>query len=173
MARERRRSREAVVEDLDLAGRVLSTAAVMFHTALAEKQGLSASDGKALDLLDRFGPLTAGDLAARSGLAPASVTGLVDRLEHKGFVRRVPDPSDGRRVVVEIDRARVYAMAPVFDDFVGALHAMYEGYTVEQLETVLRFLGDAARVQREATTRLGQTVQAAPRPARSKRRRPS
>jgi MarR family len=52
-------------------------AAVMFHAALSARLGLSATEEKALDLLDRFGPLTARQLAERSGLAPASVTGLV------------------------------------------------------------------------------------------------
>jgi DNA-binding MarR family transcriptional regulator len=49
----------------------------MFHATLSARLGLSATEEKALDLLDRFGPLTARQLAERSGLAPASVTGLV------------------------------------------------------------------------------------------------
>ena len=48
---------------LQLAGRESSTAAVMFHATLAATQGLSATDTKAIDVLDRQGPLTAGELA--------------------------------------------------------------------------------------------------------------
>ena len=124
----------------------------MFHTTVAVKQGLSATEEKALDLLDRSGPLTAGELARRSGLAPASVTGLVDRLERKGFVRRVPNPDDRRSVLVEVEAERVFAsMAPLFADWVRSLEELYAGYTDEQLETILHFLIEAAHRQRQAT----------------------
>jgi DNA-binding MarR family transcriptional regulator len=137
-----------------MAGRKLSTAAVMFHTALAHRQGLTATDAKALDLIGRFGPLTAGDLGARAGLAPASITGLVDRLEKRGLVRRVKDPTDGRRVLVELDHARLAAFAPLFDDLVREMNELSAEFSVEQLETILRFLEEAARRQQAATARL-------------------
>jgi hypothetical protein len=94
--------RARLLAELETAGRALSTAAVMFHTALSAELGLSASEEKALDLLDRLGPLTAKQLAQHSGLAPASVTGLVDRLERKGFASREPDPTDGRRALIAL-----------------------------------------------------------------------
>jgi DNA-binding MarR family transcriptional regulator len=147
--------RAELIEKLNMAGREISAAAVMFHTVVAAGQGLSASEEKALDLLDRLGPLTPGELTRHSGLAPASVTGLIDRLERKGFARRIAHPSDGRRVLVEIDAERVYAsMAPFFGDWVRSLDELYAGYTDEQLTTILSFLTEAARRQREATARL-------------------
>ena len=147
--------RAELLEQLALAGRASSVATVMFHTAVAARQGLSATEEKALDLLERSGPLTAGELARRAGLAPASVTGLVDRLERKGFARRVPNPGDGRSVLVEVDSERVYAtVAPLFADWVGSLYELYAGYTDEQLEVILHFLTEAARRQQEATARL-------------------
>src|SRR4029453_18469712 len=88
--------RAELLEQLALAGRASSAATVMFHTTVAARQGLSASEEKALDLLERSGPLTAGDLARQSGLAPASVTALINRLEAKGFARRVQNPTDRR-----------------------------------------------------------------------------
>jgi DNA-binding MarR family transcriptional regulator len=127
----------------------------MFHTAVAARQGLSATEEKALDLLERSGPLTAGELARQSGLAPASVTALINRLEAKGFARRVQNPSDRRSVLVEVDAERLYAtVAPLFADWVGSLLELYTGYTDEQLEVILHFLNEAARRQREATARL-------------------
>ena len=147
--------RAELLERLALAGRASSVATVMFHTAVAARQGLSATEEKALDLLERFGPLTAGELAKRSGLAPASVTGLVDRLEAKGFARRTVNPEDRRSVLVEVDTERVYAaVAPLFADWVGSLYELYAGYTDEQLEVILHFLTEAARRQQEATARL-------------------
>ena len=147
--------RAELLEELALAGRAMSAATVMFHTTVAARQGLSATEEKALDLLERFGPLTAGELSKRSGLAPASVTGLIDRLERKGFARRIAHPSDRRSILVEVDADRVYAgMAPLFADWAGSLEELYAGYSDEQLELILHFLTEVARRQREATARL-------------------
>jgi DNA-binding MarR family transcriptional regulator len=147
--------RAELLEQLAMAGRASSVATVMFHTAVAAKQGLSASEEKALDLLERSGPLTAGELARQSGLAPASVTGLINRLEQKGFARRIQNPSDRRSILVEVDVERMYArVAPLFANWVRSLEELYAGYSDEQLEVILHFLTEAARRQREATTRL-------------------
>ena len=147
--------RAELLERLALAGRASSAATVMFHTAVAARQGLSATEEKALDLLERSGPLTAGELARQTGLAPASVTGLVTRLERKGFARRVPNPDDRRSVLVEVDAERLYArVAPLFGDWIRSLQELYAGYTDEQLEVILHFLTEAARRQQEATARL-------------------
>jgi DNA-binding MarR family transcriptional regulator len=147
--------RAELLARLEMAGRAQSAATVMFHTAVAARQGLSATEEKALDLLERLGPLTAGELARHSGLAPASVTGLVNRLERKGFARRIPNPDDRRSVLVEIDRDRVFAsMAPLFADWVRSLQEMWAGYTDQQLELILDFLTEAARRQQQATSRL-------------------
>jgi DNA-binding MarR family transcriptional regulator len=147
--------RAELLEQLAMAGRASSVATVMFHTAVAARQGLSASEEKALDLLERSGPLTAGELARQTGLAPASVTGLINRLEQKGFARRIQNPSDRRSILVEVDVERMYArVAPLFADWVRSLEELYAGYSDEQLEIILHFLTEAARRQQEATARL-------------------
>jgi DNA-binding MarR family transcriptional regulator len=147
--------RAELLEQLAMAGRASSVATVMFHTAVAARQGLSASEEKALDLLERSAPLTAGELARQTGLAPASVTGLINRLEQKGFARRIQNPSDRRSILVEVDVERMYArVAPLFADWVRSLEELYAGYSDEQLEVILHFLTEAARRQQEATARL-------------------
>lgn len=79
-------------------GRSLATKTVLFHSALAAKLGLSATDLKCLDLLRNAGePLTATALAELTGLTGGAITGAVDRLEAQGFVERVRDPQDRRR----------------------------------------------------------------------------
>src|SRR5260370_37393454 len=60
----------------------------MLHTAIAERSGLTATDTKTIDTLIRLGRVTAGEVAGYTGLATASVTSLIDRLERKGLVRR-------------------------------------------------------------------------------------
>jgi DNA-binding MarR family transcriptional regulator len=147
--------RAELLRELEAAGRAQSAATVMYHGAVAARRGLSATEEKALDLLDRFGPLTAGELAKRSGLAPASVTGLVNRLERKGYARRIANPSDRRSILVEVDAGRLYAaMVPLMADWFGSLEELYAGYSDEQLELILHFLTEVSRRQREATARL-------------------
>jgi DNA-binding MarR family transcriptional regulator len=146
--------RAEVIEKLEVAGRALSTAAVLFHTAVAAKVGLSATEEKTLDLLDRFGPLTAGELAHRMSFAPASVTGLVNRLERKRFARRVADPNDRRRVRIERVPESITRFVPLFTDLVVSLRQLYDRYTTAQLELILDFLMQATRRQQDATAKL-------------------
>ncbi len=76
-------------------------AAGLLHRAVAARVGVSVEDLTTLTLIARRGPLTAGEVGAATGLASASVTGLLDRLEARGFVRRTRDAADGRRVRAE------------------------------------------------------------------------
>lgn len=146
--------RNELYQEIDWAGRVQSTAAVMYHAALAALQGLSATDEKALDLIDRFGPLTARELSARSGLAPASVTSLIDRLEARELVRRQPNPADGRSILIALDSQGVAKLAPHFDDLVARLHELYDSYGEDELQVIADFLRRVAEVQQAATEQL-------------------
>src|SRR6201994_3635851 len=89
----------ATPEDI-LAGRELSTAIVLFHEAVASQLGISAAEWKCFGLLDLHGPCTAGRLADLSGFTTGAITGIVDRLERAGHVRRQPNPQDRRSVII-------------------------------------------------------------------------
>ena len=160
--------RADLLKALHEAGRDSSTATIMFHTTMASLRGLAPTETKAIDVLDRHGPMTAGELAAKTSLAPPSVTGLINRLERKGFVRRVADPSDRRRVRVELAGHAIAAFAPLFQDFVDRLDALYATYTDDELQTGPRLhAGESPASQRDATARLARAEVRAP--ARSKR----
>jgi hypothetical protein len=147
--------RAELIERMNIAGREISSAAVMFHTAVASRRGLSATEEKALDVLLREGPMTHADLRAHTGLAAASVTDLIDRLERKGYAERGAHPADRRRVLVSAIADRVYAdMAPLFADWVTSLGELYATYTNEQLRIISDFMTKAAARQRVATERL-------------------
>jgi DNA-binding MarR family transcriptional regulator len=146
--------RKTLLDELTLAGRDNSNAAVMYHTAMGERMGLGASEEKTLDLLQRLGPLTAGELSRHTGLAPASVSGLIDRLESKWLVRRVRHEKDRRRVIVEINHERMTGFGELFEPLVSGLAELYAGYSDQELETILDFLRRATAVQRAATAKL-------------------
>lgn len=67
--------------------------------------GLSLSRTKLLSELHRSGPLNQGALATVFGLAPRTVTELVDLLERDGLVERRTDPSDRRARQVHLTEA--------------------------------------------------------------------
>ncbi|WP_225831334.1 MarR family winged helix-turn-helix transcriptional regulator [Streptomyces sp. NK08204] len=156
--RERERTDEAAraetLRQLMDVGRAHSAVTVMFHSAVAAKQGLNATEEKTLDFLQREGPLTAKDLAALTGLAPASVTGLLDRLESKGFVRRVKHPTDKRRVLVELDEEKLDELAEFFEDWARDIVEACEEFSTDELKTVVRFLSVMSERQRKAAARL-------------------
>jgi DNA-binding MarR family transcriptional regulator len=98
-------AQDAVPEDQAagrLLGREFTTAVVMFHEAVGRLLGLSAVERKCLDVLRRLGPVTAGTIGEHTGLTTGAVTGLMDRLEKAGHVRRARDPHDRRKVVVQL-----------------------------------------------------------------------
>ncbi|MEV4391004.1 MarR family transcriptional regulator [Nonomuraea sp. NPDC049607] len=143
-----------MLDELVEAGRESSNAAVMYHSAMGERLGLGMTEEKTLDLLQRQGPLTAGELSQHTGLAPASVSGLIDRLEAKWLVRRVRDTKDRRRVIVEINWERLAGFGELFEPFVAAMSGLYDRYTDEELALIVDFLRRSTALQREATTEL-------------------
>jgi DNA-binding MarR family transcriptional regulator len=145
--------------DIKLArvGREHSDATVLFHATIAERLGLHPTDYKTLGILERLGP-SAGDIARHSGLATASVTNLIDRLESKGFVRRVRDERDRRRVLVEPVRDRITAGRPLFSSTIKSLARLFEHYSDRDLAVIADFLRSNAERLRGETRKLSGDV---------------
>jgi DNA-binding MarR family transcriptional regulator len=128
---------------------------VFFHTAVAEKLGIGATEEKTLLMLSA-GPLTAGEIAQQTGLTTASVTSLIDRLESKGFVNRVRDANDRRRVIVEPNAEKLAELARVFGSMQGMFDDLGTFYTDDQLATIIDFLKRMSASAKEAIKQLGQ-----------------
>src|SRR5438309_12003051 len=116
---------------------------------MAEQVGLGATEEKTLSLLGKRGPLTAGEIAAHTGLTTPSVTSLIDRLENKGMVRRVRDPHDRRRVIVEPNQQRLAELDQVFHSLQEAFRELLEIYSDEQLATIADYLTRAVQRSQE------------------------
>jgi DNA-binding MarR family transcriptional regulator len=138
-------NREDLIEAVMNASRESSTTAVFFHTSLAERVGLGATEMKTLFLLSRLGPLTAGEIAHRTGLTTPSVTSLIDRLESKGFVRRVRDTHDRRHVIVERNEERLAELTRLFNSLQENFMDFLETYSEDQLATIADFLTRAGQ----------------------------
>jgi DNA-binding MarR family transcriptional regulator len=138
-------------------GRDLSEQMVHYHQAIAERLGLNMSDHKALDMVCTEGSLTAGQLAERTNLTSGAVTGLVDRLEQAGFVRRERDPYDRRRVIIQ-PNSEVQSLAAISNSFARALTEVCSRYTEEELATILNFTTALVTVLEAETAELESTL---------------
>src|SRR5579862_4021741 len=147
--------RAELLKALQTAARESTTATVLFHFAIGERFGFSGSDARALDILDRLGPLSAGEIAEKTGLATASVTSLIDRLEEKGRVRRVRDPKDRRRVIVQLGK-HSEDLGEFYMAFGERMQALFQRYTDEEIDFIVGFLRVQAEKIREETQRLTQ-----------------
>jgi DNA-binding MarR family transcriptional regulator len=148
------RRRATLLDTLARVGREHSDATVLFHSTIAGLMGLHPTDYKVLGILERVQSMTAGEIARASGLATASVTDLIDRLERKGFVRRVRDRHDRRRVLVEPSADRATAAAAIFASTRRSLAQLYAGYTDRELATIADFLERNAGRLREETEKI-------------------
>jgi DNA-binding MarR family transcriptional regulator len=116
---------------------------VLFNSAVAAKVGLAPSDSQFLTLLTTYGPMTAGELARRSGMSTGTVTGVVDRLENQGLVTRERDSADRRKVVVTpVPEAVGSRLAPHYAAQAESLRAVLRGRTASELEVISAFLAD-------------------------------
>jgi DNA-binding MarR family transcriptional regulator len=131
--------KEALVALLD-AGREYSTAAILMHNIVAERFGLSLTELKTLDVLQRSGALTAGDISRHTHLATASVTSLIDRLEKKRLVRRSRDTGDRRRVLVKLTATLEKEIAPLFSALAKRMLKRFERYTPAETALIRDFL---------------------------------
>lgn len=147
--RETRRPRDRAIRELRLRLRHFVVELLVSNSAAAESVGFNATDLSALCLLLLHGPSPAGRLADLTGLTTGAVTGVVDRLEKAGFVRREPDPADRRRVIVVPDAARVERdLFPLFSSLQPpATHEFYDRYNMAELAVISDFLGRLSSVE--------------------------
>ncbi len=121
---------------------------------VAIRFGLSESDIETLEQLMDMGATSAGKLSEITGLTSGAVTRVIDRLEQSGYVRRVPDPTDRRRVIVEVVPERIAAIQSTLGRVSTASAKEIGRYTDAQLELIADFLTRMEQVTREEATAL-------------------
>lgn len=123
-----------------------------FDEAVGRHFGLGFAERHCLAFLAP-GPHTAGEIARETGLSPAAVTALVDRLEARGLVRRRRDDADRRKVLIVLGEAAdeiLAVYAPIVKEGERRLAAMSEA----ELAAVAKFIEAALASQRRFTANL-------------------
>jgi len=153
-APRRGRLNRAIKESLRDLGAQLS----LLNHSVGTRLDLKAADLECLDLITRHGPLSPSALARRAGLHPATMTGILDRLEHGGWIERGRDPADRRGVVVQATRGRaaeilrLYLIDSGMNTALDQICAEYDDTGLQLLAGFLHRTASAARTAAEKLT---------------------
>jgi len=152
---KKRTRRELLTRLWDL-GREMSTQTVFLHQAIAQTVGLNATDTKCMDLILR-GPensVTAGWLAEMTGLTTGAITHILDRLERRGFIARVRDTEDRRKVFVRARPASIEPLVPKFEAIGKAYLRLVEEYSDRDLQLICEYLEKTSELSRGELARI-------------------
>jgi len=119
--------------------RALELGSELFDEAAAERLGVNRTDLRAMDVISQMGPMTAGALADEIRLSRPATTAAIDRLEKLGYVRRVPDSDDRRRILVELTPLAMRRGAEIWGGYLDYVERIAPHYTVAELEAMRRF----------------------------------
>jgi DNA-binding MarR family transcriptional regulator len=158
-------SKRNLIAQITLEVRMDQNRTYEFDDSATELLGINRTDLRCMDILGMRAPLTAGQLAEATGLTTGAVTAVIDRMESAGWVRRLRDPTDRRRVLVEPTekafRESAAIWGPVGEDF----QRLLARYSADELRLILDYLRrgaglDAkhlARVKELASRRQGKS----------------
>jgi DNA-binding MarR family transcriptional regulator len=138
MSSDKRRLFEELIDEV----RRGQNATHRFDQAVGDALGLNATDMRCLDTIEREGPVPAGRLADATGLTSGAMTTALDRLERAGFARRRSDPSDRRRVLVELTPEARRRAGAFYGPHLEQAEKLFRRYTREQIELLLEFVRD-------------------------------
>jgi DNA-binding MarR family transcriptional regulator len=149
-ARRRRRLARGVQESL----RDMSVQISLLQHQVGGRADLRATDLECLDLISRFGPLSPSALARRAGVHPATMTGVLDRLERGEWIARDRDPVDRRGVTVRALRSRAGEVVRLYSGMSAAMDEICAGYGEDELALLAEFLRRTAEAGRAAAEQL-------------------
>ncbi len=142
------------MEELEHAMRRSSAQGVLFGQSVANRVGLSNSDMECLDFLILEGRVTAGRLAEVTGLTTGAITGVVDRLEKAGLVRRERDDNDRRKVFIAAVAENTAKIGKFYEHLQRAMLKVWDTYSDAELRLLLRFATQGYETMLAATEEL-------------------
>src|SRR4051794_2940976 len=149
------RSRQHSVTEIRDSLRTLRIQLSLLNYRVGSQLELRDVDLNCFDILDAYGPLSPSALARRAGLHPATITGILDRLERNGWIVRERDPSDRRAVVVRVLPDRYADLLRLYSRMSRSMNKLLAGYSDSELATIADFLRRTVEAGRDATEGLG------------------
>lgn len=148
--------REEIIHAIREKFREMSTETLFFHQEVADLLGLYITDHKCLDFIYRFGAMPAGRLAELTGLTTGAVTGIIDRLEEAGYVRRTNDSKDRRRTIVEPIRDKKFEseIDVIFRPLHERMHNLLFSYSDSELAFLLDVMTKSVELTHEESKKL-------------------
>ena len=136
MASKKRQAFEQLIYEI----RRSQSATDRYDQAVADAVGLNRTDMRCLDVIEREGRVSAGRLADVTGLTSGAITTVIDRLERAGYARRTTDPSDRRRVLVELTPESALHSGQYYGEHAALAEQLYRRYSLDQIELLLEFV---------------------------------
>src|SRR5258707_2201594 len=147
----RPKARAALLRELEHAMRRSSALGVIFGQTVASSGGIAGSDLECLDFLNLEGRVTAGRLAEVTGLTTGAITGVVDRLEKAGLVRRERDPDDRRKVFIATVPENIAKVGRFYEHMQRGMQKLWESYSDAELRLLLEFATKSYETMLSAT----------------------
>jgi DNA-binding MarR family transcriptional regulator len=157
------------MQELENAMRRGSSQGAMFAKTVADRAGISSADMDCIDFVNVEGRMTAGRLAELTGLTTGAITGVVDRLEKAGFVRRERDETDRRKVFIVPVAERMMEVGRPFELVKRSMQKQCDAYSEAELKFLVRYGNESYQSMLAATMQLNSVVNEAAKPKKPDR----
>jgi len=144
----KRKTKEELALELGAEFRINQNLNEVFGEAAAARLGVNSTDLRCMDILQRLGGATAGELAREAGITTGAVTSVIDRLERAGYAERKRDPDDRRKVLVALTPAALEAVYAIWGPEAEEHMANMVALPSATLESMLEFMRKGNEVQR-------------------------
>lgn len=147
-----------MTDDVVIAVRKLSQqyayTSIRMHETVARKAGFSGTDHKYLGFFLQRGKLTAGELSELTELTTGAVTGLIDRFEEKGLVKRELDKKDRRKVIIVPDTKKIMALLePFYKEFQEESEKLIASFSADEMKTIESYFTKAIALMNQTNNK--------------------
>jgi DNA-binding MarR family transcriptional regulator len=140
----------SIQEKLSALVRQHSSAVLRHAAATAKRMGLEASELAALEHLQAAGAINQKRLGDRLSINPGAITAMIDRLERRGYVERIPNPEDRRSALVKITKVGLQESLRHLWPYIEDMKCVEAGFSEEERAVVGRFLRAATQATQRA-----------------------
>ncbi|MGN6421648.1 MAG: MarR family winged helix-turn-helix transcriptional regulator [Pseudobacter sp.] len=145
----------ALITQLRKLNQLHAYTSLQMHEAVARKAGLSGTDHKYLGWLLERGQMTAGELAALTGLTTGAITGLIDRFEKKKLVKRQFAEEDRRKVIIVPNSKAIMSLfAPLYKEYRSKSEQLIASFSTKEIRIIEKYFTQAIGIMNETTSKL-------------------